>query len=89
MWRFVKLAPRVVLLTGRVGVGGSSRSSEDPGHQLAGLGASRPTPKLLPAKRGQGRQGGSLCQDPYLSLDLALHKQVRKLGVCDLGRGLH
>lgn len=50
MWRFVKLAPRVALLTGQVGVGGSSRSSEDPGHQLAGLGAARPTPRLLPAR---------------------------------------
>lgn len=85
----MKLAPRVVLLTGRVGVGGSSGSSEDPGHQLAGLGASCPTPRLLPAKRGQGRQGGSLCQDPDLSLDLALHKLKSGNLACDLGRGLH
>lgn len=89
MWRFVKLAPRVALLTRRVGVGGSSQSSEDPGHQLAELGAVCPTPKLLPAKRGQGSQGGSLCQDPDLSLDSALHKLKSIHLVCDPGHGQH
>lgn len=47
-----------------------------------------PTPELLPAPRG-GRQGGNLCEDPDLSLDLALHKLKSVNSADAAASGLH
>ena len=65
-------------------MGGSSRSSEDPGHQLAGLGAARPTPGFLPVRGARaGREEGG---EAILGREISPCKDMerRQYGVFDL-----